>query len=1537
MLEILTLGGLDIRCDGEPVTGRVPRKVSALLVYLACTGRTHAREILAELFWEKRPQERSARSLRVALTSLRKEFGEYVTITRDTVSMNPGAAVWLDAAELEAGLSAGQVEEALELYQGEFLEGFYVRDSRGFEEWLTLERERLHLTILEALHGLTVYHLERGTYREGLGYARRLLQLDPLDEVGHQRMMSLLAYNGMRTAALAHYEGACQLLAEELGVDPSGETTALYDLILAEGLAPGAEAIAPGVPPALPAAELEIYNPYKGLRPFREADAADFFGRESLVQQLVARLGETGEDGRFLAVVGPSGCGKSSAVSAGLLPALRGGVLPGSEGWRIVRMLPGLHPLDELETGLRPLAADPPAGLGEELRRDERGLLRAAQLVLPDDGGELLLVIDQFEEVFTLAADSAERLHLLDLLTAAVAGPRSRVRVVVALRADFYDRPLIYPGFSELVRQRTEVVVPLTAEELARAVASPAEGVGVAYEPELVAEIVADVVEQPGALPLLQYALTQLFEQRTGHTLTLEAYRALGGVQGALGRRAEDLYAGLDPGSQALARQLFLRLVTLGEGTEDTRRRVLRAELLSLGDEPQRMERLFNTFGLARLLTFDRDPLTNGATVEVAHEALLREWGRLGEWLDESRADVRLQRLLAGAAAEWTAAGRDPGFLLRGSRLEQFEGWARETGLALADEERAFLEASLAERDARQAAEAERQARERRLERRSLQRLRIIVGVLIVALAIGLVLTLAVLNQNRIARENEAVAVRSAITATVAQGEAEAEAEARATQQVVAEAEAEARATQQAVAEAEAEARATQQARAEAEANARATEQARAEAEAEARATQQAVAEGQARLATSRELTLAARYNLQVDPERSILLALQAFSLARTTQAQGALRQAVVASRVRLALADMAAGVASVAYSPDGSRLAVASGDGVFVRDAASGETILTLPGEIVAYSPAGARLATAAEDGTVSVWDAQSGRELLTLTGHTAGLKELVFSPDSEHLATASLDDTVRVWDVTTGLETLTLPVRSEPFNNGSNLLFSPGGKYLITVGDDMVVTVWDLATGDAMLALPGGMAPLAISPDGKLLANITGNLHNTVALWDLEASLATGSGQPLLTDIAQTRVIQDMAFSPDGTRLATSGSDMTARIWTLGAEGAQESMTLAGHTGDVTSLAFSPDGKYLATGGWDATARIWDISASGNQEILTRAGHWDWTRRIVYSPDGTRLATTGGDGHAVILDAETGETLLTFSHPSGAVREAVFSPDGTRLATAGEDNTARVWDALNGLELLTLTGHAEAPPVGNMVAGIPGVAFSPDGKLLASAGADGQAILWDAETGERVLALQVHPHGIGVTRVAWSPDGTRLAAASDWSPEGDPLISVWDPASGQQLYTLTGLPNRAWALAFSPDGSRLATGFGAGFVKVYDAATGEESLSLPHHGGRILVVAFSPDGTLLATGGQDPPQLWDLATGQVLGTFPGNTAMVNGLAFSPDGTRLASSSLDGTTRVYTLDLDELVALAQSRLTRWFTLAECQQYLHMDECPPEP
>jgi energy-coupling factor transporter ATP-binding protein EcfA2 len=366
-----------------------------------------------------------------------------------------------------------------------------------------------------------------------------------------------------------------------------------------------------------------LRNPYKGLRAFTEADAADFFGRETLVARLLTRLRDGGRDGRFLAVVGASGSGKSSLVRAGVLPALRAGALPGSEAWFVVTMTPGSAPFDEFAAGLRAVAVDPPADLAAELAGAADGLAAVATRVLPEAAGELLIVVDQFEEMYTLAEDEHERAAFVDRLVAAVTAPDSRVRVILTLRADFYDRALAHGGLVELLQSGTELVGPLTAEQVERAVAGPAERVGAVVEPGLVAQMSADVGEHATALPLLQYALTELFDHRRDGTLSAAVYRDVGGVAGALARRAEELYDGLPEPAQAAARQLFLRLVTPGEGTGDTRRRVARAELLALPPDRAAVLAAVEAFGAARLLSFDRDPGTRAPTVEVAHEALL--------------------------------------------------------------------------------------------------------------------------------------------------------------------------------------------------------------------------------------------------------------------------------------------------------------------------------------------------------------------------------------------------------------------------------------------------------------------------------------------------------------------------------------------------------------------------------------------------------------------------------------------------------------------------------------------------------------------------------------------------------------------------------------------------------------------------------------------------------------------------------------------------------------------------------------------------
>jgi type II secretory pathway predicted ATPase ExeA/predicted Ser/Thr protein kinase len=353
--------------------------------------------------------------------------------------------------------------------------------------------------------------------------------------------------------------------------------------------------------------EGEVYNPYKGLRAFQEADAGDFFGRDSLIKQLLARLEERGEASRFLAVVGPSGSGKSSVVKAGLVPALRAGALPGSEDWFITEMKPGAHPLGELELAILRVAVIQPPSLLGQIKEDKRGLLRAVRRVLPE-GSQLILVVDQIEELFTLVRDPEEASFFLESIYEAVIDPQSPLRVVIMLRADYYDRPLRHPEFSSLMESRTQVVKPLTTSELEQAICEPANKLGVTFESGLASRIVGEVHEEPGALPILQYALTEVFERREGRIITKDSYERIGGVKGALARRAEELYAEFDADGQESARQLFLRLVTLGEGEEDTRRRILHSEIKMLhGDS---LPGVIDSYGQARLLTFDHDPLT---------------------------------------------------------------------------------------------------------------------------------------------------------------------------------------------------------------------------------------------------------------------------------------------------------------------------------------------------------------------------------------------------------------------------------------------------------------------------------------------------------------------------------------------------------------------------------------------------------------------------------------------------------------------------------------------------------------------------------------------------------------------------------------------------------------------------------------------------------------------------------------------------------------------------------------------------------------
>jgi WD40 repeat protein/transcriptional regulator with XRE-family HTH domain len=1221
----------------------------------------------------------------------------------------------------------------------------------------------------------------------------------------------------------------------------------------------------------------EISNPFKGLRAFNESDAENFFGRETLVQQLLARLGEGGELSRFLGVIGPSGSGKSSVVRAGLIPALRRGGLPGSENWFVVDMLPGKHPFEELEASLLRVAVNPPQSLLAQLKDGNRGLLRAVHRILPaDESVELVLVIDQFEEVFTLVEDEAERALLLESIANAVMDERSRLRVIVTLRADFTDKPLRYVDFGEMMNRRFEFVLPLTADEVERAVAGPAQRVGLKLERGLVSTIIREAGNQPGTLPLLQYALSELFEKREGHTLTNKAYREIGGVLGALGRSAEVTFLNLNEAERSAARQLFLRLVTLGEGTEDTRRRALRTELDSLN----LVSAVIDRFGKARLLTFDHDPITRGATVEVAHEALIREWVRLREWLTESRADVRSQRQLAHAAQEWEGAKRDPSFLLTGARLEQFEGWAMGTSVALTYVEQEFLTAGISERDRREAEERARQQRElenaqklaeterARAEEQahSVKRLRqralLLVGALVVAVVAAVFAGMYARRNSELAAQNASVAYAAKAAESIAVQERN-------------------------------------------------------------------VARQQALIASVRELSSEANANLEIDPERSILLALQAVNKTHAVdgtvlpEAEDALHRAVQASRVELNLSGHSDSVWMSTFNPDGKLIVTASLDNTAkVWDAASGEEVLTLACSqergcnAAVFSPDGKFIATAGGDTIVRVWEVASGREVLTLQGHTDTVMFVAYSRDGKRLASCGWDGTTRIWDVVSGTELFTL---SEPPDVLSLWVdFNPDGTQVVVADTDWVegwVTVWDLETSEKVFILPGNatiVRSALYSPDGKSIV-MTGD-DQTAKLWDAQ------TGQKLLIFNGHTDSVSAAAFSPDGTRLATSSYDRHAKVWDVAT--GRELMDIAGHRRDLSSVGFSPDGQRIVTSSLDTTVKVWSVAPSRELLTLVNGPAIAFTEgsELAYNPDGSRLVVANSDPEPRVWDVSTGRLLFSLIGHNDAVTFATYSADGTRIATAGNDGIAKIWDATNGKELLTLTGHTSA---------VFGVAFSSDGTRVATTSFDDTAKVWDVSTGQLLMTLTGHKDW--VFSAEFSPDGKSLATSSM-----DTTAIIWDLATGQPVMTFSNHKDLADQVAYSPDGKRIATASFDGTARVWDVETGRELFALTNHAASVFDVAFSRDGKFIATASADKTaKIWDAQTGQELLTLnaPGP---LSGVAFSPDGTQVALAGRDGTTRLYLLRIEDLIALAKSRLTRNLTPEECQTYLHDEVCPTE-
>ncbi len=1173
-------------------------------------------------------------------------------------------------------------------------------------------------------------------------------------------------------------------------------------------------------------------NPYKGLRAFTREDADDFFGRERLVATLIAHLGkDMGEGPRFLAVVGPSGSGKSSLVLAGMLPALRGGALPGSDQWIYLDpMVPGVHPLEALTLALN--TALPGGSLSEirdELDYSTHGLHRLAGRSARHEGRQVVLIVDQFEELFTLAGDDDERGQFINLLVTAVSEPGGSLVAILTLRADFYDRPMRYPSLVPLLEGQGRLIPPMTQAEIRAAIEQPAArtDVQLRFEENLIGDLLFEVRGEPGALPLLQFTLDQLFARREGHRLTLIAYQELGGVRGALALHAEATYTALPTDEhRRFARALLLRLIDPGATEQDTARRRARLAELELPDSHETliMRETAGALIAARLLITNEQ--AGVTTIEVSHEALIREWGRVGRWLREAREDIRFQQAISEDAAEWSYRRQPADHLYRGTVLDDAIAWAARN--APSAMEHAFLQAALAERQRQQAIERTRQDRELGTQRQATGRLRALVGVLVVFLLVAAGLT--------------TLAVRNAATANDAAMSA-------------------------------AQARKT------------------AIGERTLALSRQLAAEALNHLDDAPDLALllsvaSNRISTTVEARDSLLRALEhfprlitflhgnqgpvltvAFSPADDTLISGGqdgtIRRWAVAGHdgrwapIGLPLRSYTGNVTTMALSHDGRTLAAADSTGTIqFWDLPSGRPAGALPADQpesttnLAFSPAAPLLAFGGSDGAIHLWDVSHGRPSVhPFTDQISYPRSLVFNPHGTLLAMGASDGAIRLWHI--GRAVTLGPLLSGQTGAISVVAFSPDGTLLASGSTDTTIRIWNVETGRLHAVLTGHMdavTSLAFRPDGMILAS--GSADKTIRLWN------AATGQPIGAPLSgRTQAINSVAFSAAGRTLAAGNGDGTISLWDV-AQAPSLGRLLTGHTDRVTGVAFRHDGRVLVSGSADLTLRLWDVG-NGKSIGLPLTGHTDGVTSVAYSPVSNLIASGSSDQAVRLWNATSGRAIAVLNGHSALVTSLAFSPDGRVLASGGgqggtqqfADGTIRLWDVAHQQE--------SGPPLSDGATAVFAVAFSPNGRLLAAGYGDGSIQLWDVAR-KQPLDLPFAGQTTSVTSVAFSPNGALLASGGT-----DKTVRLWNVATGlPAIAPLTGHTDSVTSVAFSPNGRLLASGSADRTVRLWDVASGQSiGLPLTGHTDNVTSVAFSPDGTLLASGSADKTvRLWNV-----------------------------------------------------------------------------